>query len=74
VLEWMHLYGKLNASKSTSGKIVLAIDGHERDDDYNVNMGHVDSIARLGDTISQTTFPKLVDEMDFTDIRCLSTT
>jgi hypothetical protein len=71
LLEWMHLYGKPNASKSTSGRIILAIDGHEKDDDYNVNMGHVDSIPRLGDTISQTTFPKLVDEMDFTDNKML---
>jgi hypothetical protein len=71
ILEWMHLYGKPNASKSTSGRIILAIDGHGKDDDYNVNMGHVDSIARLGDTISQTTFPKLVDEMDFTDNKML---
>jgi hypothetical protein len=71
ILEWMDLYGKPNASKSTSGKLVLAIDAHEKDDDYNVNMGHVDSIARLGDTISQTTFPKLVDEMDFTDNKML---
>lgn len=71
LLEWVHLYGKPNASKSTSGKIVLAIDGHENDDNYNVNLAHVDSIARLGDTISDTTFPKLVDEMDFTDNRML---
>jgi len=67
----MHLYGKPNASKSSTGRIILAIDGHEKDDDYNVNMGHVDNIARLGDTISQSTFPKLVDEMDFTDNKVL---
>jgi hypothetical protein len=71
ILEWLDLYGKPNASKSTSGKIILAIDGHEKADDYNVNIGHVDSTARLGDTISQTTFPKLVDEMDFTDNKML---
>jgi hypothetical protein len=71
ILEWLDLYGKPNASKSTSGKIILAIDGHEKDDDYNVNIGHVDSTARLGDTIPQTTFPKLVDEMDFTDNKML---
>ena len=70
-MEWIDLYGKPNASKSTSGKIVLAMDGHETDDSYNVNLAHVDSIAMLGDTISDTTFPKLVDEMDFTDNRML---
>jgi len=72
VLEWVHLYGKPNASKSTSGKIILAMDGHHNDDDYNVNVAHADTIARLGDTVSKTTFPKLVDEMDFTDDRKLA--
>jgi hypothetical protein len=71
ILEWIDLHGNPNAGKTSSGRIVLAIDAHEKDDDYNVNMGHVDSIARLGDTISQTTFPKLVDEMDFTDNKML---
>lgn len=66
-LEWMDLYGKPNASKSTSGKIILAIDGHDKEEEYSVNMGHVDTIARLGETIGATTFPKLVDEMDFND-------
>ena len=42
------------------------MDGHEQDDDYNVKMAHVDTIARFGDTISTTTFPKLVDEMELT--------
>jgi hypothetical protein len=71
VLEWLDLYGKPNAGKSTSGRIILAIDGHEQDDDYNVNMAHVDTTARFGDTISVTTFPKVVDEMDFTDNKIL---
>jgi hypothetical protein len=66
-LEWLGFYGKPNAGKTSSGRIVLAIDGHEKDDDYNVNMAHVDTTARFGDTISVTTFPKLVDEMEFTD-------
>jgi hypothetical protein len=71
ILEWLDLYGYPNASKSTSGRIILAIDGHDKDDDYNVNMAHVDTIARLGDTISKTTYPVLVDEMDFTDNKFL---
>jgi hypothetical protein len=71
ILEWMDLHGKPNAGKTTSGRIILAIDGHEKDDDYNVNMAHVDTTARFGDTISVSTFPKLVDEMDFTDNKAL---
>jgi len=70
-LEWLDFYGKPNAGKTSSGRIVLAVDGHERDDDYNVNMAHVDTTARFGDTVSVTTFPKLVDEMDFTDNKIL---
>jgi hypothetical protein len=71
-LEWLDFYGKPNAGKTSSGRIVLAIDGHEQDDDFNVNMAHVDTTARFGDTISDTTFPKLVDEMDFTDNKPLA--
>ncbi len=71
VLEWLEFYGSPNASKSTLGRVVLGIDGHANDGNYNVNISHVDTIARLGDTIGKTTFPILVDEMDFTDNKYL---
>lgn len=66
-LEWIQLYGKPNAGKSTSGLVILALDGHETDYEFVINMGHVDSIARLGEAIRETTFPKLIDEIDFTN-------
>jgi hypothetical protein len=30
-------------------------------------MNHIDRIARFGDTISNTTFPKIINEVDLTD-------
>ena len=61
-LEWLFFYGPPNSTKSSSGKIILAFDGHEEDDDYIVSMAQVDTLARMGDTISRTTFPTLADE------------
>ena len=66
-LEWLFFYGPPNSTKSSSGKIILAFDGHEEDDDYIVSMAQVDTLARMGDTISRTTFPTLADEMELID-------
>ena len=65
----MHFYGPPNSTKSSTGKVVLAVDGHETDDDYIISMSQVDTLARLGDTISKTTFPILSDEMELIDNR-----
>ena len=42
-LEWTSFYGSPNSTKTSSNKVVLALDGHENDQDYNVNMQHVRS-------------------------------
>jgi hypothetical protein len=68
-LGWMHNYGSPNAGKTNSGKISLGLDGHETDDDYIVSMKQVDTLARMGDTISRTTFPIIADEMELVDKR-----
>ena len=60
----MDFYGFPNATKSNTGKIILGIDGHHDDPDYLLNISRIDTIARLGDILSHTTFPKLVDEVD----------
>ena len=65
----MHNYGSPNASKTSSAKLALALDGHETDDDYIVSMKHVDTLPRMGDTISRTTFPIIADEMELVDKR-----
>ena len=66
-LKWLHFYGFPNATKSNTGKIILAIDGHHNDTDYLLNFSRIDTVARLGDAVSHTTFPKLVDEVDLSN-------
>jgi Bifunctional DNA primase/polymerase, N-terminal len=68
-LAWMHNYGSPNASKTSSAKLALALDGYETNDDYIVSMKHVDTLPRMGDTISRTTFPIIADEMELVDKR-----
>ena len=63
-LKRLHFYGFPNATKSNTGKIILAIDGHHDDPKFLLNISRIDTIARLGDTVSHSTFPKLVDEVD----------
>ncbi len=68
-LKWLHFHGSPNATKSNTGKIILAIDGHHDDPKFLLNISRIDTIARLGDVVSHTTFPKLVDEVDLNDPR-----
>ena len=63
-LKWLDYYGFPNATKSNTGKIILSFDGHHDDPDFLLKISRIDTIARLGDVISHTTFPKLVDEAD----------
>jgi hypothetical protein len=67
-LKWLHFYGVPNSTKSNSGKIGLAIDGHQDDPDFILNISRIDTIARFGDVVSHSTFPKLVDEADLNGI------
>ena len=63
----MHLHGNPNTGKSSSGLIGLGFDGNESNEDFILNLKHIDSLARFGDTISDTTFPKIINEVDLTD-------
>jgi hypothetical protein len=67
-LKWLHFYGIPNSTKSNSGKIGLAINGHHDNPDFLLNLSRIDSPARLGDAVSHTTFPKLVDEVDLNSL------
>jgi hypothetical protein len=66
-LVWLHFWGSPNATKSKTGMMVLAIDGHHKDERFIRNISNIDTIARLGEEIGKTTFPKLVDEVDLND-------
>jgi hypothetical protein len=64
---WLHFWGSPNATKSNTGIIILALDGHHKGDRFIRNISNIDTIARLGEEIGKTTFPKLVDEVDLND-------
>jgi hypothetical protein len=66
-LQWLQFWGSPNATKSNTGIIILAIDGHHKDERFIRNISNIDTIARLGEEIDKTTFPKLVDEVDLND-------
>jgi hypothetical protein len=68
-LIWLHFWGSPNATKSKSGIIILALDGHHKDERFIRNISNIDTIARLGEEIGKTTFPKLIDEVDLNDDR-----
>jgi len=66
-LELIHLYGFSNAGKTSTGKIILAFDGHHNDKKYKLHFSRINSEARLGNAISKSTFPILVNEVDLTN-------
>jgi Bifunctional DNA primase/polymerase, N-terminal len=69
-LKALNFYGFSNATKSNTGKIILALDGnHEDYRKHALNFNMVDTQPRLGDTVSRSTFPILIDEVDLSDIR-----
>src|SRR5207245_2904408 len=63
-LKWLVFWGVTNASKSSSGCIPLAFDGHHNDSNFIKGKGALDSVPRLGDLVSKTTFPKMVNEVN----------
>jgi hypothetical protein len=66
-LKLLHYYGFANATKSSTGKLILALDGHENDSRFSMQFGRIDSQARLGDAVSRSTFPILVDEVNLNE-------
>lgn len=59
-MPWLYLDGYTKTSKTTDGKIVLAIYRRQKD---VVGLSSANNIARLGQAISRDTFPKLIDEV-----------
>jgi len=57
---YLYLYGSSSTGKTTLGKIVLYMWG--LDSRYEKSGGHIDTPARIGHVLSQSTFPVLVNE------------
>jgi hypothetical protein len=68
-LKALHLYGFANATKSNTGKVILAVDGHHEDPRYLLHFSRFDTAARIGEAVSRSTYPILVDEVNLSDER-----
>jgi hypothetical protein len=68
-LRLLQFYGSPNATKSNTGKIILALDGHQEDHKFTLNLSRFDTVARVGQALGHSTFPILVDEMNLNDPR-----
>jgi hypothetical protein len=65
-LELIHSYSKSGGGKTTGGLIILAVWRKHIEKDkpiHQLNLGKIDTPARLGHAVSQTTYPVLVDEV-----------
>ncbi len=59
-IPWLYLYGASHTGKTTLGEIVLSIWG--LDGRFRKTGASIDTIARLGHVLSQSTFPTLINE------------
>ena len=59
-LPWLYLDGYTKTSKTTDGKIALSIYRKQKN---KLSLASANNVARLGDAISQDTFPRLIDEV-----------
>jgi Bifunctional DNA primase/polymerase, N-terminal len=65
-MPWLQPYGVTKSGKSTLGVIVLAVwRKHTNGDkkDHQLGFNNIDSVARLGNAISKSTYPVLVNEI-----------
>jgi predicted RNA-binding Zn-ribbon protein involved in translation (DUF1610 family) len=59
-IPWLYLYGASHTGKTTLGEIILAIWG--LGSQYVKTGANIDTVARLGYVLSQSTFPMLINE------------
>lgn len=58
---WLYMYGKARSGKTTLGQMVLYLWGAPTQDN-DLTGGGFDTVARVGNRISQSTFPIIVNE------------
>jgi hypothetical protein len=61
-IEWLHLFGFTTAGKTTMGRIALAI-WRLSDGKHDISFQSINTSPRLGQVISQSTFPVLINEV-----------
>lgn len=61
-IPWLYLYGSSRTGKTTLGDLACAIWGHYQDEKYKIPFTNVDTVAKLGEALSKSTFPLLINE------------
>ena len=62
-IPWPHLNGFPSTAKSTLGDIALAVWGKHNDPKHRLSFKSINTEARLGQVISQTTLPIVINEV-----------
>ena len=61
-IPWLYLYGSSRTGKTTLGDISCAIQGNYLDEKYKIPFTNVDTVAKLGEALSKSTFPLVINE------------
>ncbi|MDR4512335.1 MAG: hypothetical protein MRJ93_11605 [Nitrososphaeraceae archaeon] len=65
-IRWIHLYGWSNTGKTTLGTLACCVwnnIGIYEDENYGLPFTAIDTKARLGESLSKSTYPQVVDEV-----------
>jgi hypothetical protein len=61
-IPWLYLYGCSRTGKTTLGDISCAIQGNYQNEKYKIPFTNVDTVAKLGEALSKSTFPLVINE------------
>ena len=61
-IPWLYLYGSSRTGKTTLGDISCAIQGNYQEEKYKIPFTNVDTVAKLGEALSKSTFPLTINE------------
>ena len=64
-MPWIYAYGFPRTGKTTLGDLSCAIWGHYQDDNYKIPFTNVDTVAKLGEALSKSTYPLVINEAGF---------
>ena len=64
-MPWIYTYGFPRTGKTTLGDLSCAIWGHYQDDNYKIPFTNVDTVAKLGEALSKSTYPLVINEAGF---------
>jgi hypothetical protein len=61
-IPWLYLYGSSRTGKTTYGDLACAMWGDYQDEKYKIPFTNVDTVAKLGEALSKSTFPLAINE------------